>query len=113
MNNKAKQLIQMYEVIIYGNGFDYAYPEDEEGWDERFEVLELFRKELATEEIIKDIWNDIESALSNQIHIRNADLMKSIEEEITDYSKAYESHEDYNYIVGGVYRLYEKRFNNQ
>jgi hypothetical protein len=116
MNDKMKRLIETYDSIIYGNdeeiGFDMCYDTYYKGaWDERFEIVKQLKKELAIEDLAAKIWDNMESALSNQIHTRNPDEMKSLEEEIMDYSIEYKDHEDYNYIVGGVYRLYEKRFN--
>ena len=118
MNNKAKELIKAYEAIIFGNdedlGLIHLYNYDyKSSWDERIENVKQLKKELAVEVIAAKIWDNMEAALSNQIHTRNPDEMKSLEEEIMDYSIEYKDHESYDKIVGAVYGLYEKRFNNQ
>ena len=118
MNNKAKELIKAYEAIIFGNdedlGLIHLYNYDyKSSWDERIENVKQLKKELAVEVIAAKIWDNMEAALSNQIHTRNPEEMKSLEEEIMDYSIEYKDNENYNKIVGAVYGLYEKRFNNQ
>jgi hypothetical protein len=115
--NKAKELIEAYEAIIFGDkgmGLinDYYY-HLESYLDNEIEHAKHLKKELNIEEIAKEIWDNMEAALSNQIHTRNPEEMKSLEEEIMDYSIEYKDNEDYDKIVGAVYGLYEKRFNNQ
>ena len=115
MNNKMKELIKAYEAIIYGdNGVglidDYHY-HFSSYLDNEIEHAKQLKKELNIEVIAAKIWDNMEAALANQIHTRNPEEMKSLEEEIMDYSIEYKHHPYYDEIVGGVYGLYEKRFN--